>query len=489
VPTTETQLDVFYWHFGTDRQHAEERLDQQRISVLGVNHIARRLVEGLRAAGVTSCAVLDHPMLRNPEFFGEGDALSERAWPETLGPRPAPVASRPRRQSPVDQLSGGHLGPRCGQGAARVERVLCPARDSLRPRGAGGSGRPRRSGRRSRRLGVLRVPVGSPEHPPGRSRRPLGRGDERRRRPGRRGSAPIDGLDPRRHRDRGADQALRPRPAAGEVRHPDRGQSPGRSDEDTAGAQGPAVRGVLEPEQGPPPPRSLEGCSSLSHECARCPGAPPRVAPPRSPGRRDSRHSRGHRRAAPRRGGAEVLPLFGRALQTRWPSGGRRRARAAGQRPPTVRRRSRRRSWTPSRTIVPRCGRRRTKREACCPRATPPSRWCPRPRTPCSPPRSAGIRRFHGFRSTTPPPCAGKTRSIPSGTSSRRCRRRWSSFRTRPPRSTERHPSPLPAPPGWRAIRSPRRPRSRPSATWSSATRSRSRGRRAGHRPRSGSRR
>lgn len=89
----ETQLDVFYWHFGTDRQHAEERLDQQRISVLGVNHIARRLVEGLRAAGVTSCAVLDHPMLRNPEFFGEGDALSERAWPETLGPRPAPVAS------------------------------------------------------------------------------------------------------------------------------------------------------------------------------------------------------------------------------------------------------------------------------------------------------------------------------------------------------------------------------------------------------------
>jgi thiazole/oxazole-forming peptide maturase SagC family component len=81
----ESNLDIFYWHFGSQLKQVRERLNKCRVKVFGVNYISRQLIAGLRASGAERIEVADHPLLRNLALFDDEGRLNEDAWPEDLG--------------------------------------------------------------------------------------------------------------------------------------------------------------------------------------------------------------------------------------------------------------------------------------------------------------------------------------------------------------------------------------------------------------------
>ncbi|SPF36836.1 putative peptide [Candidatus Sulfopaludibacter sp. SbA4] len=77
---SESQLDIFYWHFGTQTRNVQRRLNAKRLRIFGINHISRRLVAGLRASGAQDIEVVDVPLLRNEAWFASGGELREDVW-------------------------------------------------------------------------------------------------------------------------------------------------------------------------------------------------------------------------------------------------------------------------------------------------------------------------------------------------------------------------------------------------------------------------
>ena len=83
----ESNLEVFYWHFGASAEQVTERLNAQRLVILGVNGISRQLAASLLASGVKAVEVVDYPLLRNLRFFSAGGELQADQWPALL-PQP-----------------------------------------------------------------------------------------------------------------------------------------------------------------------------------------------------------------------------------------------------------------------------------------------------------------------------------------------------------------------------------------------------------------
>lgn len=77
---SESELDIFYWHFGAHTTDVRQRLNSKRIKILGINHISRRLVAGLHASGADSFQVIDVPLLRHEAWFKESGNLQEDVW-------------------------------------------------------------------------------------------------------------------------------------------------------------------------------------------------------------------------------------------------------------------------------------------------------------------------------------------------------------------------------------------------------------------------
>jgi bacteriocin biosynthesis cyclodehydratase domain-containing protein len=69
----ESELDIFYWHFGERGPSVAERLNSQRFLIVGCNTISRRLIAELRNLKVSNFQVIDYPPLRNLRV-GEGQA-------------------------------------------------------------------------------------------------------------------------------------------------------------------------------------------------------------------------------------------------------------------------------------------------------------------------------------------------------------------------------------------------------------------------------
>jgi bacteriocin biosynthesis cyclodehydratase domain-containing protein len=67
--------DVFYWNHGADAATAREALARVEIAVFGVNHITLPLVGNLRGCGFRSVVLVDHPALRNLDFFNDRQEL------------------------------------------------------------------------------------------------------------------------------------------------------------------------------------------------------------------------------------------------------------------------------------------------------------------------------------------------------------------------------------------------------------------------------
>lgn len=87
--TGERPEDIFYWNHGASAGIGRENVAKVEIAVFGVNHIALPLLGNLRSCGFRAVALVDHPALRNLDFFTDRDELR----PEIAGAMATPPRS------------------------------------------------------------------------------------------------------------------------------------------------------------------------------------------------------------------------------------------------------------------------------------------------------------------------------------------------------------------------------------------------------------
>ena len=80
----ENSTDIFYWHFDQTKAEISQRLDAQKITIVGVNYISRQLAISLSESGFTQVEVVDEPGLRNLRFFDPPRELQLQHWPTPL---------------------------------------------------------------------------------------------------------------------------------------------------------------------------------------------------------------------------------------------------------------------------------------------------------------------------------------------------------------------------------------------------------------------
>jgi bacteriocin biosynthesis cyclodehydratase domain-containing protein len=102
-PERESELEVFYWHFGAHPADVALRIQEKRIAVLGVNAVSRRLVSALTETGVKGIDVVDFPLLRNLRLFDAAGQLSADAW-GVPGKRPLAYDAWAESSEPPDCL-------------------------------------------------------------------------------------------------------------------------------------------------------------------------------------------------------------------------------------------------------------------------------------------------------------------------------------------------------------------------------------------------
>jgi thiazole/oxazole-forming peptide maturase SagC family component len=117
----ESNLDVFYWHFGEQTTRVTGRLNRRSLVILGVNSISRQLAASLAASEVENFKILDHPRLRNLRLFDDGGKVKADQWPASLQ---APQEwTEPFDSEPFDCLiATSDFG---GQEAMREWNTLC----------------------------------------------------------------------------------------------------------------------------------------------------------------------------------------------------------------------------------------------------------------------------------------------------------------------------------------------------------------------------
>jgi len=77
----ESNLDVFYWHFGQSARTTVDKLSAKPIVLIGVNTISRRIAQSLDSIGVKSVQVVDFPLLRNLRLHDDDGKLLADEWP------------------------------------------------------------------------------------------------------------------------------------------------------------------------------------------------------------------------------------------------------------------------------------------------------------------------------------------------------------------------------------------------------------------------
>jgi len=79
----ESNLDVFYWHFGQAARTTVDKMSAKPIVLMGVNTISRRIAQSLRSMGVKSVQVVDFPILRNLRLYDDDGNVLADEWPMT----------------------------------------------------------------------------------------------------------------------------------------------------------------------------------------------------------------------------------------------------------------------------------------------------------------------------------------------------------------------------------------------------------------------
>lgn len=78
--------DIFYWNHGASAAIGRENVARVELAVFGVNHIALPLIGNLRSCGFRAVTLVDHPALRNLDFFTDSAELR----PEIAGAMATP---------------------------------------------------------------------------------------------------------------------------------------------------------------------------------------------------------------------------------------------------------------------------------------------------------------------------------------------------------------------------------------------------------------
>ncbi len=84
----ESHLDVFYWHFGESASQVTDRLNRQRITIVGINHISLQLSSALIASGVENFEIVDDPILGNTRLRNDDGTYRHGVWTGSLLPKP-----------------------------------------------------------------------------------------------------------------------------------------------------------------------------------------------------------------------------------------------------------------------------------------------------------------------------------------------------------------------------------------------------------------
>ena len=79
---------IFYWNHGTSYAATAKNLASIELAVFGVNHVALPLLGNLRSCGFRSITFIDHPALRNLDFYDGEHVRGEIA--AALSNRPQP---------------------------------------------------------------------------------------------------------------------------------------------------------------------------------------------------------------------------------------------------------------------------------------------------------------------------------------------------------------------------------------------------------------
>lgn len=87
VTDRENNLDIFYSEFRENAAIVNEKLNQHRLVILGVNYISKQLSHVLRISGVENYTIVDFLALRNLNFFDDSGNLKNEIWSETIGIR------------------------------------------------------------------------------------------------------------------------------------------------------------------------------------------------------------------------------------------------------------------------------------------------------------------------------------------------------------------------------------------------------------------
>jgi thiazole/oxazole-forming peptide maturase SagC family component len=80
----ESELEIFYWHFGESAHKVTKRLNSRYIAILGVNCISRQLAASLLASDAINIQVIDFPLLRNLRLFDDHGELETSQWTMAL---------------------------------------------------------------------------------------------------------------------------------------------------------------------------------------------------------------------------------------------------------------------------------------------------------------------------------------------------------------------------------------------------------------------
>ncbi|MCZ6799701.1 MAG: hypothetical protein O7F12_04360 [Nitrospirae bacterium] len=80
----EDSTGIFYWHFDQTKSDVPDRLNAQKITILGVNYISRQLAATLGESGFTQVEVVDEPGLRNLQLINDVQGNQPHQWPSSL---------------------------------------------------------------------------------------------------------------------------------------------------------------------------------------------------------------------------------------------------------------------------------------------------------------------------------------------------------------------------------------------------------------------
>ena len=84
----ERREDIFYWNHKADGRVVAENVAKVEVAVFGVNHIALPLLGNLRSVGFRRLTLVDHPGLRNLDFYADGALRTEIAGAMSIRPQP-----------------------------------------------------------------------------------------------------------------------------------------------------------------------------------------------------------------------------------------------------------------------------------------------------------------------------------------------------------------------------------------------------------------